>query len=204
VGQHELTKLKAPTAGEICSRFELKKEARPLLSSGMGPREFVELLLANKQNDSAIAFIAHGLPPREAIWWGCLCLQYALGDNWSEVDKAAARAAVQWVMVPTEENRAAAQMLAEAAGRVSPAGTLATAAYRTGGSPAPPIIPLVPPPPFAPAKAVANAIRLASAKLDPDKVADTQGLFVELGIGVAEGRSLWPEARNTVTMPGWA
>jgi hypothetical protein len=114
-------------------------------------------------------------------------LQHALGDNWSEADKAACRAAVQWVFQPTEENRGVAQAPAGAAGPLSPAGFLAGGVYQTGGNLAPPNAPPVAPPPFAPAKAVANAVKLASTKADPAKIEDTQRLFVELGIRMAEG-----------------
>jgi hypothetical protein len=36
-------------------------------------------------------------------------------------------------------------------------------------------------------------VKLASTKVDPVKSVDTQRLFLELGIGVAEGRFVWPE-----------
>jgi hypothetical protein len=38
-----------------------------------------------------IDFIAHALPAREAVWWGCLCLQHACGSNLSPADKAPAK-----------------------------------------------------------------------------------------------------------------
>jgi hypothetical protein len=40
------------------------------------------------------------------------------------------------------------------------------------------------------------AVKLASTKGDPIKIADRHELFVRLGIGVAEGRFLWPEIKN--------
>jgi hypothetical protein len=191
-----LVKVKAATAAEICTRFDLKKEAQPLLHDGLGPREFLEALVANNQYIAGIDFTAHALPAREAVWWGCLCLQQACGNSLSPKDKAAGKAAVQWVLEPTEENRAAAKAPAEAAGPGSPAGALAGAANQTGGNLAPPKAPPMPPGPFAPAKAVAGAVKLASIKGDPVKIVDTHRLFVELGIGVAEGGFVWPEIRN--------
>jgi hypothetical protein len=189
-------KAKAATAAEICTRFDPKKEARLLLRDDMGLREFTEALVANKQCLVGIDFIAHALPAREAVWWGCLCLQHACGSNLSPPDKVACKAAVQWVLEPTEENRAAAKAPAEAAGPASPAGALAAAANQTGGNLAPPQAPPMPPGAFAPAKAVAGAVKLATTKGDPVKIADTQRLFVELGIGVTEGRFVWLEIKN--------
>ncbi len=91
-------------------------------------------------------------------------------------------------MQPTEKNRAAAKDPAQAAGPASPAGALAAAANQTGGNVAPPKAPPMPPGPFAPAKAVAMAVKLATLKADPAAIVETQRLFLELGIGVAQGR----------------
>jgi len=183
-----LVKIQATTAAEICAHFDLEEKARPLLSDGMRPREFVEALLVGKQYAAGIHFMAHALPAREAIWWACLCLQHACGNNLSAADRAASIAAVQWVLRPTEQNRAAAKAPAEAARAPSPAGALAMAASLTGGSLGAPNLPPVPPPPFAWAGYVAAAVKFAAIKVEPARITDTQRLFVELGIGVAEGR----------------
>jgi hypothetical protein len=197
-----LLNIKAATAVEICTRFDLEKEAQTLLHDGMGPREFCEVLVANKQYIGGIDFIAHALPAREAVWWGCLCLQHACGERLSPLDKAACKAAVQWVLEPTEEKRAAAKATAEAAGHASPGAALARAANETGGNFAPPKVPPMPPSPFAPGKAVAGAVKLASIKADPVKITDTHRLFMELGIAIAEGRFVWPEIGNRGRRPG--
>jgi hypothetical protein len=200
-----LTKIKATTAAEVCRNFDLKEDARPLLRDRQSPREFLDALLAEKKHAPAIDFLAHALPPREAIWWGCLCLQASIGSRLSPPDAEALKAAAQWVLHPSEENRRAAQARGEAAGVRAPAGALAMAAGWTGGSLAPPMPatnpkvpqpPPVPPGPFVPARAVSAAIQLAVAKGDPTRFVQTQRSFVELGAGVAEGRFVWPEARR--------
>jgi hypothetical protein len=178
------------SAADICGRFELDEKARPLLSDEMGAREFVEALLANGLCVPAIDFMAHALPVQRAVWWGCLCLQHACGDNLAPPDKAAATAAVEWVLRPTEANRAAAQVMAKVAGYASAAGALARAVSWTGGSLGPPDAPPFPPGPFMPATAVAIAVKFATVKVEGDKIAGTQRLVVELGMEVAEGRYL--------------
>ncbi|HLM98321.1 MAG TPA: hypothetical protein VK335_03510 [Bryobacteraceae bacterium] len=184
----QLVKIQETTAAEICARFELEQKALPLLRGGIGPREFVEALLADKQYATGIDFMAHALPAREAVWWGCLCLQHACGNNLSAADRVACTAAVQWVMRPTEQNRAAAKGPAEAAKAPSPAGALARATSLTGGSLGPSNLPPVAPPPFAWAAYVATAVKFAAIKAEPARIAETRRLFVELGIGLAEGR----------------
>jgi hypothetical protein len=186
LNQEQLIKIQAATAAEVCASFDLGKEAKKLLRDGMQPREFVVALIENKKYLDAIDFMAHALPVREGIWWGCLCMQHALGDQLSPPDRAAVTAAVQWLMNPTEENRAAAKAPAMASEPVSPAGALAMAASMTGGSIYPPELPFKPPPPFASQQAVARAVKLASIKCQPTP--KTQRSYVELAIQVAEGR----------------
>jgi hypothetical protein len=154
----------------------------------MKPREFVEALLENKKYIEAIDFMAHALPLRECMWWGCLCMQHALGDDLSPPDRAAATAAIQWLTKPVEENRVAAKAVAAAAGSMSPAGALAMACGLTGGSIHPPELPFKPPPPFAAHGAVARAVKLASIKCEPATIVTAQRSYVELAIRVAEGR----------------
>ena len=176
------------TAAEICGRFDLPSEAWPLLDESMAPSDFVEALVAEKLYVAGIDFLAHALAPREAIWWGGLCFQHVCGDEWSAEDKAAGRAAIQWVLDPTESHRAAAGAPATIAGPASAAGRLAMAVHQTDVE-EPADAPSGPVDPFAPAKAVAGAVKLASIRSEPVRIADTQRLFVELGlrIGVAEG-----------------
>jgi hypothetical protein len=205
MSQSHTTKIRAATAAEVCGNFELKADVRPLLSANQTPREFLDTLLARDKNAAAIEFLAHALPPREAIWWGCLCLQHAKGSSVSPPETAAEKAAVQWVLDPSEENRRAAKPAGDSAGVTTPGGCLAMATAWTGGSLAPPIpqphakappIPPVPPDPFLPAKAVAGAVMLAAVRSEPARFVDMQRRFVGLGIGVAEGRFVWPETKR--------
>src|SRR6202166_4505677 len=135
MAQTTLINIQAATAAEICANFDLAGAAKKLLRDGMTPQEFVTVLVENKRFLEAIDFMAHALPVRETIWWGCLCMQHALGDNLTPVDKAAAMAAVRWIEQPTEENRTAAMAPADAAGPSSPAGTLARAASLAADDP---------------------------------------------------------------------
>ena len=48
------------------------------------------------------------------------------------------------------------------------------------------------------ANTVAIAVKLTAKKGDPVKIADTQRLFVGLGIGMMEGRFRWPEIRSGI------
>jgi hypothetical protein len=174
-----------PTAADICARISLKKDARDLLREGMTPGAFLAALIANRKYVAAIEFLAQALPPRTAIWWGCLCLQHVYGHVVPRAEYAALQAATVWVVWPQEPYRAAAQAQGKAAGVTSPAGLLATAAGAVGATGRPPV---------PPAKAVGNAVKLATTKAPPAEISNTQRQLAELGIGVAEGRFPWPVA----------
>ena len=89
------------------------------------PLEFLDALIAHERFADAIHFLAHAIPKREAVWWGCLCIKLAGGENLSPKELAALTAAVRWALRPEEEYRAAAKEPAEAAGFEAPAGNLA-------------------------------------------------------------------------------
>ena len=163
-------KIQASTAAEVCAHVHLMSDARKLLGDGMGPREFLNVLIENKRYLDGIDFLAQALPPREGIWWGCLCMQHALGDALSPPDRAAAVAAVRWVMEPSPENRTAAKAPAGACDPMSPAGALAGAAAGAG------------------AKSVARAVKIASLK--SENAAQAQRSYLELGVEIAEGKFL--------------
>jgi hypothetical protein len=178
----------ATTASEVCARLYLEKAALALLRPEMSPREFVDALVDKKKHLAAIDFIAHALPVREAIWWGCLCLQRTCGDKLEPWERRAFRITVQWVLQPDEANREAAKQPAEVLGPSSAAGNLAAAANQTGGSIGPPQGPPIPPSPFAPARGVAIAVKVASTKCPAPEIQPTQRSMIDLGIGIAEGR----------------
>jgi len=188
VSNGPLVKIGAATAAEICANFDLNKEAKQLLREGMNPQEFVSELIEKKKLVDAIHFMAHALPAREGVWWGCLCMQHAFGNDLTPPDRAAATAAVRWVMQPTEENRVTAKSPADAAPPPSVAGALAMAAFQTGGNVAPPGMPPMPPAPFAAAKVIALAVTLASIKTEPVNIAKMQRSYTELAIEIAAGR----------------
>jgi hypothetical protein len=176
------------TASEVCGRLYLDKAALALLRPEMSPREFVDALVDKKKYLAAIDFIAHTLPAREAIWWGCLCFHRTCGDKLEPWERRGLRLTVLWVQQPDEFNRAATKQPADVLGPASAAGNLAAAANQTGGSVGPPEGPPIPPSPFAPARAVAIAIKLASTKCPATEIQPTQRSMIDLGMGIAEGR----------------
>ncbi len=183
-----LKKIRAPKAREIPGWDRLGEESLALLRDEQTPLEFLDALIAHERFADAIHFLAHAIPKREAVWWSCLCVKQAGGDNLSPAELAALTAAVRWALSPEEESRAAAKEPAKAAGFKAPAGLLAHAVFYSGGSLAPAGLPEVPPNPALTAECVAGAIKLAAATAPREKVELMFRQFLALGIGIAGGK----------------
>src|SRR5215510_2858278 len=110
----------------------------------------------------AVRYLANALLQREAVWWACIAARAALGSAKRPTDLDSVTAAEAWVYKPTEENRRAAMTKAQATQFDTPCAWAAVAAFWSGGSMAPPDVPVVPPPPFLIGRAVSGAVMLAA------------------------------------------
>jgi len=187
-------------AAEVCKRYEPRPEARRLLREDLSSEEYTALLVEQHREGDAVEFLAHELTARQAVWWGCLCAWEAARPDPRRPEPDSLAAAVRWVEDSGEDNR----LRAEAAGRAdpdTPAGCVALAAARTGGSVAPPDCPVVPPGPFLPARTVSSAVRLAAAVAAPNNLAEKLRLYLRIGREVADGLLPWEaSARRPVAV----
>jgi hypothetical protein len=180
------------TAAEICKTVLLTDGGKKLLRDDLAPRQFLDLLWDKEQYADAINFMAHALPKRAAVWWGCLCLWLTLrSDNPADVVKAALSSAVRWVQDPSEENRRAAGSAGQEAKLHTPAGCLAMSAFFSDGSMNPPDQPKSAPPPELTAQTVANAVMMAAFQGDPAQLQRRQRRFLSLALDVAQGNNRW-------------
>jgi hypothetical protein len=172
---------------EICSHFALSDEGRTILQPDLPAEAFVDRLCAAGLWIDAVRFLAHALPKREAVWWGCLAARATLGETPHDAARGAVDAAEAWVYRPNEDNRRAAMAAATAAGNDSPAGWAARGAFWSGGSLAPPEGPVVPPAETLTGAAVAGAVCLAAVQREPEHAPDKYRLFVAQGLDIAGG-----------------
>src|SRR5262249_38189654 len=128
---------------------------------------------------------------REAVWWASLCVRSVAGTNPVPEVVAALQAAEQWATDPTEENRRAALVAAEASGLGTPAGCTAMAAFWSGGGLGPANLPPMPPAEHLTARGVSGAVLLALVIAEPEKAAEKAGRFLAQGIAVADGTQRW-------------
>lgn len=139
----------------------------------------------------AVAFLAHALPKREAVWWALLCLWDVQRPEASARDEAVYRALVRWLRQPSEESRRQVETAGKAAGVKSLAGNLARAAFLSGGSMSRAGLPKVMPAPHQTAVIVRKILRAASTRANPLKSNARLKMFLCIGRQVAEEKNRW-------------
>lgn len=186
-----LAGITAKTAGEVCTRYALGEQAAGLLRKDMTPKQFLDALIEKTLYPEAARFLAHGLPKREAVWWGCQCVRSVQPANPPAPILAALQSAEKWVADPSDANRRAARPAAEAAGANTAAGCVAMAAFWSGGSLGPPDAPPVPPGEYLTATGASGAVMLAAIVTEAEKAAEKYQKFFALGADVANGINKW-------------
>ncbi len=181
-----LKKITVTNAQEICA---LATAGGFALNSpeGASPAKFLNGLVAAEDLNQAVQFLAFALPAREAVWWACLCAREGMREPVPTPLQAAIAAAEAWVRKPTEENRRAAGLSAQATDLKSPAAWAAMAAFWSGGSLAPENLPEVAAPPQLLGSAVASAVMLAAVKPEPKFAGQKRARYVQAAVDIANG-----------------
>jgi hypothetical protein len=191
-----LIKVSATKARAVAANIRYPEPVLQLLHDDPAPLRFLDRLLADpERHPDAVKFLAQALPKREAVWWGCLCVGLG-GRELPAKEQAALQAAARWVLQPEEANRQAALAPGKEAGRGTPAGCLALAAFESGGSLLPPGQAVVPPPEKLTGLGVSSAVLLAAARGEMAQAPQRYRLFLALGIGVALGKYPLPGAER--------
>jgi uncharacterized protein DUF6931 len=175
------------TTGDIAVAAKLSEKGQALISEDLGPSRFVDLLEAQELFRDAIQFLAHGLPIRIAVKWGCTCSRELLPPDQIETAKASLEAAEGWLNSPADETRWIARNAAEESNMASPVDLIAMAAFFSGGSVAPPEAPMTPPPPYIANKLAAGGIELAVLSQAPEKSAERFRRTLQLSREIVKG-----------------
>jgi hypothetical protein len=182
-----------------CQNYRLRPAALDLLERKKTAGDFLRAAIEHRMLDDALAFITQWLPARQVVWWGCLCGWQVLGQT-PRQGELALRAAVQWVIEPSETNRRRAEAAGYAADFTTPAGNLAFAAFHSGDNIAPAGCPAVKPEPGLAGATVANAVKLLLARVSPEQKDSVREQFVRLALALAEDKLPWPKP-NAVAPP---
>lgn len=185
----QLKKVSFATAREVCADTALSDEAMSLLNDGNTPPAYLEQLILGRHYQDAIRFLARALPTREAAWWACVSVRNGVDQSTAANDIKALELAEQWVFKPTDENRYKAHEAVESLANDSPIHWTGMAVLWSGGSMAPPDVPVVPTAPNMCGMAVSGAVMLAGLTDDAQESARLYELFLKQGIAIANGNN---------------
>ncbi len=186
--------LTPPTAADTCRLFKLTPPAAALLRPDHTPAGFFDRLVADGHLADARRLLAHALPPQRAVWWAALCLHHSRGRKpfATPAEDAAFDAAARWCAAPSDAARRAAGDAGWAAKPTTAAGTLAMAAFLSGGSMSLPGLPAVLPKPHLCGRLAGVAVYLASVRFDPAHYKRHLRDYLAIGRDVARGLLLTP------------
>ncbi|KDM90329.1 DUF6931 family protein [Photobacterium galatheae] len=180
-----LRKIPYQSAKDIVAFYSPTPPFSQLAAENTSPRELIGMAMAQEMFADAVTFLAHALPVRESVWWAACCA--ATRTDWNEDEANAVRAAKAWVHTPDETSRRHAEQMAELAGLESGAGWAAQSAFWSGGSMTKPNDPVMPPPPYLYAQAVAGCINLSAVLPDGEAAKQRYRDFIDMGLNIAAG-----------------
>lgn len=167
--------------GALPPAVPLGETARGLIAEPMPIPASLDLLASREQFLDALRVVAYALTKRSAVDWALRCVRLAAGDDLSPQDREALEAAQAWVDQPEEAQRRRCEAAAAAAEHQTPAAWVATAAFWSGGSLAPPNVPVVPPGEHLTAHAACGAVMLAAVARQPEKAPQRYAQFLQIG-----------------------
>ncbi|MEM9635971.1 MAG: hypothetical protein AAGA50_31955 [Pseudomonadota bacterium] len=153
------------------------------------PEDYVIELQKSDAPLTALAYFAHALPKREAVWWGMRCVS-GLDCNQSESDKKLLALTEYWVREGDEEARAKVHEAAEKSDADSASVWIGRAAGWSGGSLSPLPDQRVEMPDDLTAKAVNAAVLIAIGALMPEERDKALGDCLSAGLSFAGGGNM--------------
>jgi hypothetical protein len=181
----KLLKIPYQKALDVLALYSANNDFSLLAEDTMTPYELIQVALEQSLHADIVCYLAHALPVREAVWWAYCCTNNR--DDWNPQEWDAIRATKAWVHTPDETNRRFAEAMALKAGLDSGAGWAAQSAFWSGGSITRPNEPIVPPPQYLYAQAVAGCIDLSAVLPEGQLAIERYQHFIDIGFDIAKG-----------------
>lgn len=180
------SRIRFTTARQVFETFpELEERVKPP-AGDVAPRDYARELLEGDDPFSAVAFFAHVLPKREAVWWGIKCVT-GLDGTKSTKDQEVLELAETWVREGDEEARLAVHAATEDMKGNSASLWIGRAAGWSGGSLSPNPDFRVDMPPHLTAIGVNAAMQIAIGTLGPGEREEALNSSISAGLSFADG-----------------
>lgn len=181
-----LKKLPEEPALKVISARKTKLTLPVETPGDIGFADLLSVLEERKDYQQALKVLAHSLPRREAVWWGCLGARDELGLDAEASPPPALAAAEAWVLKPGEETRQSAHEVIEVEKAPKTARLIAMAAVYADGTMGPGVLADADAPPNAVGDLVFG-IMLKAVYRAPEKAADNARLLLDRGLDIARG-----------------
>lgn len=180
-----LNKMPYSSVMPVMKNYTPSGEAIALAEQYPDPADFLIAAQQQTHYSDAVLFLAHGLPLKEALWWGYHCTQQL--TEWNEQEQEVLDCVRDWITRSGESERRACGDAAQRQGLSSAAGWLAQAVFWSTGSMLDADQPPLPAPPFLYAQALSGAINLMAVIPDGAHIAARYRIFLAHGMDVARG-----------------
>jgi hypothetical protein len=180
-----MSRVRFTTARSVFETFPSLASKCAVVATDDPPVAFLKSLAAQEQFEDAVAFCAHMLSRREAVWWGCGTVRDFLADV-GEGNTQGLVAAEAWVHEPTDRNRVLALQLGDSSDNSDPMTWLALGAGWSGGMLSTASNPPVPVPHYLTARAVRIAILLSARYVRPAERSQRMRACIAEGVRLAE------------------
>lgn len=180
-------KITAERAGDLVSEDELDAKSKPMFDPEGRPDILIGNLADAQVWNDAVKLAARTLPPREAVWWACVCARKMASIVDSPAEMSALQSAETWVFKPNDENRKKAFELAQASDPCLAGGLSAFAATFSDSK-----LPLVDGSEAELDKTVfsamvSGAVMMAAGDAEPDQMFQRFGKFLDSAENIANG-----------------
>lgn len=106
-------KMIAERVGDLLSEDELEGQSKSMFDPEGRPDDLVRDLANAQLWSDAVKVAARTLPPREAVWWACVCARKMSSITENPAEMSALQSAEAWVYKPNDDNRKKAFELAQ-------------------------------------------------------------------------------------------
>lgn len=183
-----LSKIPYSSVMQVMTNYTPSDAAIALAKAHPAPADFLSAVQQQKCYADAVLFLAHGLPLKEALWWGYCCAQSL--TEWTAADRVALETVKTWLSRSGEVQRRSAGDAAQLQEQGSAAGWLAQSVFWSTGSMLDAAQPPLAAPPFLYAQALSGAVNLMAVLPDGAQAAARYPHFITLGLTVARGESV--------------
>ncbi|MBW5407039.1 DUF6931 family protein [Morganella morganii] len=180
-----LNKMPYRSAMLVMKNYTPSAEATTLAAQYPAPADFLIAAQQQTHYGDAVLFLAHGLPLKEALWWGYHCAQQL--TEWNDQERGVLDIVRDWITRSGESERRACGDAAQQQGLSSAAGWLAQAVFWSTGSMLDAGQPPLAAPPFLYAQALSGAINLMAVMPDGAHITERYRSFLAHGLAVARG-----------------